>query len=430
MNDWRRPWKFLVVVAFASVATFAQPGTIPVTGPALPGLEPVDATMTALMAKYAAPGAQLAVSYRGRLVLAHGYGEADRDTGATVQPDSRFRIASLSKLITAAAILTLVERGKLTLDARAFALLPKLRPPPGAPVDPRLADITVRHLLQHSGGWDRGVSGDPMFKPLEIASAAGTSPPADAPAVIRYMLGQPLDFDPGTKSVYSNFGYNVLGRIIETVSGQAYGDYVQEHLFGPAGITRLVLGRTLAADRAPGEVAYLSPAEARPVPSVFRAGPKSVPPPYGGFHLEAMDAHGAWIATATDYVRLLAALDGSRAPALLTRASLDLLTARPAPPVSVGTATYYGLGIQVRPINGATGAGANWWHSGSLPGTATYMVRLARGWSWAAFFNSRPAELRPMQSELDRVLNATLTGLTAPATGDLFATAGKYPLRR
>ena len=421
MKNWRRPWKLLIVTAFAALTAFAETSAIPISGPALPGLEPVDATMTSLMAKYATPGAQLAVTYRGRLVLAHGYGLADRATGATVQADSRFRIASLSKLITAAAILTLIEQGKLTLDAKAFALLPHLRPGPRATTDPRLADITVRHLLQHSGGWDRGVSGDPMFKPLEIAEATKTAAPADAHAVIQHMLGQALDFNPGSKSVYSNFGYNVLGRIIEAVSGRSYGDFVQENLLGPAGVTGFALGRSLAEDRAAGEVAYFSPPNARPVPSVFPIGNKSVLPPYGGFHLEAMDAHGAWITTATDYVRLLAALDGSRSPALLTGASLELLTARPAPPVSVATETYYGLGIQVRPVNGATGSGANWWHSGSLPGTATYMVRLARGWSWAAFFNSRPSELRPMQAELDRRLNATLVALTAPATGDLFA---------
>ena len=101
--------------------------------------------------------------------------------------------------------------------------------------------------------------------------------------------------------------------------------------------------------------------------------------------------------------------------------ALVALTARPAPPVSVDTAAYYGLGLQVRPIRGAIGTGANWWHGGSLPGTITYAVRLANGWSWAAFFNSRPKESGPFSSEIDRSINAALAASPPPAEGDLFA---------
>ncbi len=195
-----------------------------------------------------------------------------------------------------------------------------------------------------------------------------------------------------------------------------------------AGANRMVLGRSLAADRAAGEVTYYPHASALEAPSVFPPAGRRVPAAYGAFHLEAMDAHGAWVAHAIDYVRLLAALDGSRPPALLSPASLALLTARPAPPVSVETPAYYGLGINVRPMKGETGTGANWWHSGSLTGTITYQVRLADGWSWAAFFNSRPKDSRPFTSEIDRSINAALRALPAPAEGDLFAqfpSAGK-----
>ncbi len=409
----------LVFTAAIRAAPAAE--EIPLTGSALPGMERVDAVIRGLMAKYDCPGAQLAVARHGRLVLEHGYGLADRETGAPVRPDSRFRIASLSKLLTSAAILTLVEQGKLNLDAKAFALLPRLTAMPGAKTDPRLASITVRQLLQHTGGWDRDVSGDPMFKPLEIARATGTPAPAGAEAIIRYMLGRPLDTDPGAHYAYSNFGYNVLGRIVEQASGQPYGAYVQEHLLAPAGATRFALGRTLAADRAPQEVTYYAHRGLRPVRSVVVPRGPLVSQPYGDFYLEAMDSHGAWIATATDYVRFVCALDGSRPPALLSAVSLTQLTARPAPPVSVGAAAYYGFGIQVRPVNGHTGTGANWWHSGALVGTSTYQVRLANGWSWAAFFNTRPQDSGAMNGELDRAINVALAASTPPADGDLWA---------
>jgi N-acyl-D-amino-acid deacylase len=411
-------------------ATFSGPLTaaeIPLTGPALPGMERADAVMRELMAKYGCPGAQLAVTRHGRLVLNHGYGFADQETHALVQPESRFRIASLSKLLTSAAIFTLVEQGKLDLDARALALLPELTPLPGAKPDPRLATITVRQLLQHTGGWDRGASGDPMFHPLETARATGTPAPAGPEAIIRFMLGKPLDFDPGTRYVYSNFGYNILGRIVEKLSGQPYGTYVQQHLLAPAGALHFALGRSLKGQRATGEVTYYGYAGLPSGRSVFPPFNAAVPEPYGGFNLEAMDSHGAWIATAADYERLIAALDGSRGIRLLSDASIAQLTARPAAPVSAGTPAYYGAGLQVRPVNGRSGTGANWWHGGALAGTCTYQVRLANGWSWAAFFNSRPKDGNALPNELDKAMNAALAASTPPARGDLFTTPAAAP---
>jgi len=414
------PRLVLAIAFLGSLALGAETAAPPVTGPFLPGLDHADATMLALMEKYECPGAQLAVTYRGRLVLARGYGFADRDTHSPVRPESLFRLASLSKLITSTAILTLVEQHKLRLDDPAFTLLPQFRPLPGAKTDPRLATITVRQLLHHTGGWDRGASGDPMFKSAVIAAATGTRPPASAEAIIRYMLGQPLDFDPGSKFVYSNFGYNVLGRLIETISGQSYSAYVQAHVFAPAGIRQMRLGHSRAADRAPGEVTYYGFAGETSARSVFAAPGSPVSPPYGAFNLEAMDSHGGWLGNTIDYVRLIAALDGMRPPALLTPASLVELTARPAPPVSVNAPVYYGAGIDIRPVRGSAPTGANWWHGGALPGTITYQVRRADGWSWAAFFNSRPRDSGAFSSEIDRSVNASLTKIPPPQSGDLF----------
>lgn len=380
--------------------------------------------MRTLLERHAVPGGQLAVTYRGRLVLSRGYGYSDRDTQAPASPGSLSRIASLSKLITAVAVLMLVEEGKLDLDARAFALLPHLTPLPAsraANMDPRLAEITVRQLLQHTAGWDRGVSGDPMFKPGIIAAATGTPAPASTEAIIRHMLGQPLDFAPGTRHAYSNLGYAVLGRIIEKITGQSYADFVQARILARAGVTRAFLGRTAWERRDPAEFRYHEQPGAAAVRSVFPATTTLVPAPYGGFHLEAMDAHGQWVMSAASYVRFIGHLDGTRRPALLPPASIALLTARPAPPLAQDSAAYYGLGTNVRPVNGRSGLGANWWHGGSLSGTITHAVRLASGWSWVACFNSRPPGSDNFTGELDRSINAALRGITPPAKGDLFA---------
>jgi CubicO group peptidase (beta-lactamase class C family) len=413
----------IAIFLVLSGALGAQTAAPTVTGSFLPGMDQVDGTVLGLMAKYGCPGAALAITYQGRLVLARGYGLADVASGTVVQPDSLMRVGSLSKFVTAIAVMTLVQQGRIDLDAPAFALIPQLTPLPGATVDPRLKTITVRQLLQHTGGWDALVSGDPLFESDAISAAAGTPPPASADTIIRYMLGQPLDFDPGTQFAYSNFGYCVLGRIIETVTGQTYGDYVQGAVFAPAGVTRAVLGRSLAADRAPGEVTYYDYPGAPLVNSVFPPTTALVPMPYGGFYLEAADSAGGWVMNTIDYVRLWAAIDGSRAPALLSAPSVASLIARPAPPVSVNATDYYAMGLEVQTVNDGTLTGAIFLHAGSLSGTSTYEIHLFTGWTIALFFNTQPLAVTSFQSDVVDGIEAEIVGLTPPATGDLFLTA-------
>src|SRR6187455_122741 len=121
-------------------------------------LRPFDEPMEAQL-KLKTPGGALAVVKDGRLVYAKGFGLGDVVNKAPVEPTSLFRIASLSKPITAVAVLRLAQEGKLDLDAKAFALL-DLKAPEGSSVDPRLAVITIRQLLQHTGGWNREKSSD------------------------------------------------------------------------------------------------------------------------------------------------------------------------------------------------------------------------------------------------------------------------------
>ena len=388
------------------------PDAMPLSGTAVPGMSSVDSVISALMTRWDIPGGAVGIVRDGRLVYARGFGYADVQARKVTAPDDLFRIASVSKPVTSAAILRLVEDGRLSLDAPAFALLPDLTPLPGATVDPRLASITVRHLLEHSGGWDRALSFDPMFRPTAIAAATGTPAPASAEAVIRYMLGQPLDFDPGTRYAYSNFGYAVLGRIIERITGESYEEFVQEAVLAPAGVTRMRLGRSLLADRAPGEVRYYDLAT---VNSVFPGG-GAVPLPYGGFNIEAMDAHGGWVASAVDLLRFVTAVDllPSR-PDVLTPASVGLMTAKPASPLWDGSPVHYGLGWLVRPVEG------NWWHGGSLPGTSTLLVRTGTKLGWVALFNARAMlPNSTFESEIDDAMWEAVNGVTAWPAHDLF----------
>src|ERR1041385_5957375 len=163
--------------AFAFLAAITAYAETPSTGKAIAGMVSYDQLASTLLTKYHIAGGALAVTRNGKLVFARGYGYANKANGDLVQPDSRFRLASLSKPITSAAVLLLVQRGKLSLDQRVFDIL-SYEPLPGESVDPRLATITIRHLLEHSGGWNRDTTFDPMFLPVPIAAATGTPAPA------------------------------------------------------------------------------------------------------------------------------------------------------------------------------------------------------------------------------------------------------------
>ena len=362
--------------------------------------EVFDRLIPGLIKDWDIPGASLAVAKDGRLVLAKGYGLANVENQDPVQPDTLFRIASISKPITAVAVLQLVGDGFLELDDRVFQILQRFQPPEGADRDPRLDDITVRHLLQHSGGWDQGRSYDPMWNTGIVEEELGVSKPVSCPDVIRFMLGQPLDFDPGTEYAYSNFGYCLLGRVIEERTGQPYEQYVKERVLAPIGVSRMHIGGTLPEDRADREATYYGFPGQELAYSAVPNTPQRVPWPDGGFHLKTMDAHGGWVASAIDLVRFATSVDGSKPPPVIGPQTVQMMVARPAPPLWQGSSYYYGMGWLVSPV----GDDANWWHDGSLPGTYALLVRTHDGFAWAVLFNSRPEEWSKFGLEVDRLI--------------------------
>jgi N-acyl-D-amino-acid deacylase len=388
------------------------------TGASAPGKsigEAFDEQINLFMQARKIPGGTLAVIKDRRLVYARAYGFADVEKKKPTRPDSLFRIASISKPFTAVAVLKLVAAGRLEMDAPAFALL-HLEPLPGMQVDPRLQRITVRHLLHHTAGWDRDQSGDPMFMSKKIALANGEAPPANQHAIIRYMLGQPLDFDPGARYAYSNFGYCVLGRIIEKISGQGYAPFVQKEVLAPIGIRRMRQGISRASGRADGEVKYY-------MPERNLDDGESRTEPYTGFCLEAMDSHGAWLASAVDLVRFAAALDDPARTSWLAPEARRLIYEPPAPPVSRKAdgsllPVYYACGWDVRPV-GRDGR-ANYWHNGSLPGTFTLLVRRYDGLGWAALFNQRSSDPKMPDTAIDGALHRAADAVAEWPSHDLF----------
>jgi N-acyl-D-amino-acid deacylase len=260
-----------------------------------------------------------------------------------------------------------------------------------------------------------------MFHSLAIAFWMGQRPPAEPDDVVRFMLGRKLDFDPGRQSVYSNFGYCVLGRVIEQVSGQSYERSVQRSLLQPLGIHSMRIGKTLPEGRAEKEVKYYTRDKGTALGVVGNALFRKVPRPYGAWYLEAMDAHGGWLGSAVDLVRFSSALETAESR-VLSQASRDAMLARPAENTERDGEqqdTYYGLGWQVRELSGEN---KNYWHAGSLPGTSSLLVVRHDGFSWAVLFNSRdmPGGGTPA-AKIDSLLHRAVNSVEHWPDHDLFS---------
>jgi CubicO group peptidase (beta-lactamase class C family) len=345
-----------------------QPAPNPDNTP--PATQPERSSMSdlarAFMRQYDVPGLSVAVGRAGALVYADAFGWADREEREPVSPSHLFRIASVTKPITAVAVFSLVEEKRIQLTDRIFG--PGTitgtdfgRPPYGPQVD----EITVDNLLTHtSGGWSNSQA-DPMFMNLEMNHAQ----------LIEWTLrNRPLDHSPGQQFAYSNFGYCVLGRVIEKVTGQPYAAYVRSSVLKRCGINDMTIAGNTLAQRRPEEVKYYGHGDN----------------PYG-MNVGRMDSHGGWIARPSDLVRFLMHVSGFAAPPNI----LEPQTIQTMVTASAAN-TGYAKGWAVNKAN-------NWWHSGSLPGTATIAVRTHNGFCWAAFANTRRSN-STLEADLDRLV--------------------------
>jgi len=363
----------------------------PATGAADPNLAPFDKLFHEFLAEHKVPGAGVAVTRNGKLVYARGFGFADVEKKAPVQPDSLFRIASVSKPLTAVGVMQLVEQGKVKPNDPVLKHIKlKAAVPTGGQFDPRWEKVTVRQCLQHTGGWDRDKKGgfDPIGVPGRITRALTLNGPPTPDDIVRYMLGQPLDFDPGEKMVYSNLGYLVLGRVMEAVTGQGYEPWMRRHVLAPVKANDMALGKGLPEKRARAEVRYYDSKERKGTCLYPPRAGQSVPLPDGAENIEGFEAHGGWVASAVDLVRFAAALDYGHTSPLLSAESIKEMWARPAglEPNKKPKDVYYGCGWSVRPV-GNTGK-ANTWHSGLISGASTLLVRRWDGLNWAVLFNT------------------------------------------
>lgn len=361
MKNYRYLLWILVIALYAISCSDSTSTSPPLPDPPDPP-DPVEQTIPAIdneindfMTRFDVPGLSLAVTKNGRLVYARGYGFADEERAVKVDTSSLFRIASLSKYITSVGIMTLLEEGALSMDDKVFGQGAILGTDFGTqPYPEYIEDITIQDLLHHeAGGWGNS-SNDPTFAQPELTVNELISWAVD---------NRPLTNPPGTAFDYSNLGFQILGRVIEKLSGQHYNEFIQDNVFTPAGVTNMQIAGGTLEERVPNEVKYY--------------GKSGYASPYGYADVfSRLNSAGGWIASAIDLMRIMVRTDGfSTVPDMLNASTIQVMT-------TPSDLSVYACGLRVNNSD-------NWWHGGGIAGTRTWMVRTYHGYNWAILMNTR-----------------------------------------
>ncbi|HEX2446114.1 MAG TPA: serine hydrolase [Vicinamibacterales bacterium] len=332
----------------------------------------------------APPGVAFAITKDGRLVYAAASGYTSDAKTEEVGPLNLFRVASVSKPLTAVAVMRLVETNRLGLDDRVFGpggILSAQFPTPAG--NTRINQITVRHLLQHLSGLSN-TPNDPMFQNTGL----------DHAALISWVLNDParvVTRNSGAMYEYLNFGYCLLGRIIEQRSGQTYEAYVRDNVLAPSGVSAMVVGGNTVAERRPREVMYT---------------------PAGAYSLNVrrFDSHGGWVSSPVDLVRFLVRVDGNASkPDIITAASRTAMI-MPANVNDVnGNNPNYGFGWAANPQS----------HNGAMAGTTAVLALRPNGFGYAAVANMRPGGDQ-FAGQLAKMVQDIIAGVSAWPGYDLF----------
>jgi CubicO group peptidase (beta-lactamase class C family) len=426
----RKLRKILIVTLFISLITY-DPGAMERGGHVTDRLVPVNVritnslsdsrdfaglekTVSTFLRRWEIAGASVAVAKDGKLVYAKGFGRSDKETDIPVEPYNRFRIASVSKLITAVAIMKLEEEGKLSVSDKVFGADGILNDSVfSKPRDKRVYSITIAHLLSHEGGWTTRW-GDQMFMPLVVAEAMGVESPPDTKTIVQFALKKNLHFTPGSGRSYSNLGYAILGLVIEKISGMPYAEYCRKEILEPLGIYDMSIAGNMILSKAPYEVTYYEPGDAILKPSIYNPE-EMVPASYGGNDIEALGGAGAWIATAPDLMKLLLSVDGFETRKdILNRNSIDFMTdtRNSFAPVGWKTTIYDGT----------------WWRTGTFPGTSCMMKRQSDGFAWVVLMNSSAWNGPEISADVNYMMARALSQVKEWPEKDLFGYSVAVPL--
>ena len=336
----------------------------------------MDSIIVRFMRKNELNGLQLAVMRNDSLLYAKGYGYADAEKGVKMQPTHIMRVASVSKLITAVAMMKLVDAGKVSLDSRVFGKGGILGDPEltRRVSDERIYSITVRQLLQHSAGFTPR-KGDPMFTTADMIREHNLNHVPTAEEVTGIVLGRGLGYTPGEGHKYSNFGYMVASLVIQKASGMDYWQFVRDSVLAPAGISTFYPTGNYKHEKQAREVIYYNTDDLDTIREYNNSG-KIVSRRYGGCNFRGLMGAGGWAANAAGLARLVASID-------LNPKEKDILSAK-----SVGEMTGFDPDT-----NRAMGWSriyeeGKWQRTGSLSSTQAVVNLFPDGECWVMITNT------------------------------------------
>lgn len=289
-------------------------------------LDPMEREIDNFRSRFGLRGVQIAVTRNDSLLFTRGYGWADEEAGVRMDASHVMRIASVSKLVTAVAVMKLVEQGRLSLNSLVTGpkgilndkdILESIG-------DERLDSLTVDHLLQHTGGFSSR-KGDPMFNVRDMVIEKKLSKSPTPREIAKIVFGRKLAAPPGVRRHYSNFGYMLLSLVIEKASGKSYWDFVNEEVLRAAGVPTFFAATNYYEQKGEKEAKYYAADDE--IVEEFNGSDRMVPRAYGGNDYNALMGGGGWVASAAGLSRLVAAIDlDPKVPDILSPKSIRLLT--------------------------------------------------------------------------------------------------------
>lgn len=340
----------------------------------IPELSGLDKKMKNYMRKWHMKGASLAITRGDSLVFAKGYGWADEENEIEMSPRNIMRMASVSKLITAAGIMVLQDRGDLNIKDTVFG-------PSGILNDSTTTalirnksyyNITVEHLLRHQGGFSR----DPLFSSRDVKHQLRLDHAPEAEDFYRVVLNRRLKFAPGSWQSYSNFGYLLLSHIIEKVSGMPYEEFIIKEVLEPAGCYDMHIAGTYYEDKRDNEVRYYTHDGDGKYVEEYTDSDIMVERCYGGNNIPLLSGAGAWCGSPAEIARFVAAIDGRPEVAdIISEESVRLMT-------EYQDKETFSLGWN------DTHPNKGWSRSGTLSGTTAYIKLFPDGECWVFISNT------------------------------------------
>jgi len=309
------------------------------------------------------------------------------------------------------AVMKLVENSKISLESKVFGKDGILNDEQFLNIkDKRLEKITVRNLLNHSGGWTQHY-GDLAFLPKTVSKAVGDPLPVTIDSYIKFVTMHRVHFEPGSNSVYSNLGYLILGRVISKVAGTDYESFVKKEVLAPAGITDMRLGGSFLNEALPNEVRYYQPEDGQPIESFDGSG-RMVSKIYGGNDIHLLGSAGGWLASPIDLMKLIVVIDNEpKVKDILSAESINAMT-------HVDPFGLDPLGWR------ATNEKGEWWRTGTLPGSSALVKRQPDGISWVILSNTSNYKGPHLAKEMDRVMSHILLKVDQWPDYNLFSFLG------